>query len=233
MSAIQSIAKFNNDREAAREEQEEFLEQQEMGEDGKLKGDFSGVQKEFSDQHPEDVVVLPEFGGKYKIVNNVYTPLAKALWKGFKELQGCNPSTILFVLIDEGKKMSCKKPVFMEVGVLSQQWQEILNQMSKRNFTHVIRIYGGNLDKYEQSFEHGLVHLYNEMRKISPDGSLRGYDVQGFTEVVSNLKYGWDKPESILPNLIDAGSWLAMKNRQGTLPFGEDRSGENDEAKKL
>lgn len=108
MSTIQSIAKFNNDREAAREEQEEFLEQQEMGEDGKLKGDFSGVQKEFSDQHTEDVVVLPEFGGKYKIVNNIYTPLAKALWEKFKELQGCNPSAILFVKIEEGKKLRVK-----------------------------------------------------------------------------------------------------------------------------
>lgn len=121
----------------------------------------------------------------------------------------------------------------MDIGVLSQQWQEIINQMSKRNFTHVIRIYEGNIDKYQQSFEHCLVHLYNEMRKISPDGSLRNYDIQGFTEVISNLKYGWDKPESILPNLIEAGDWLSMKNRQGTLPFGEDRSGENIEAKKF
>lgn len=108
MTTVQSIAKFNKERESARHEKEEFLSNEEVCEDEPLKGDFSGVKKEFSDQRPEDVVVLPEFGGKYKIVNNIYTPLAKALWEKFKELQGCNPSAILFVKIEEGKKLRAK-----------------------------------------------------------------------------------------------------------------------------
>lgn len=109
MTTVQSIAQFNKNRESARQEQEEFLSSEEICEDEPLKGDFSSVKKEFSDQHPEDVVVLPEFGGKYKIVNNIYTPLAKALWEKFKELQGCNPSAILFVKIEEGKKNIVQK----------------------------------------------------------------------------------------------------------------------------
>lgn len=105
---VQKIAKYNTDREEARQEQEEFLSSAEVCEDEPLKGDFSNVKKEFADQHPEDVVLIPEFGGKFKVVNNIYTPLAKALWEKFKELQGCNPSAILFVKIEEGKKPHVK-----------------------------------------------------------------------------------------------------------------------------
>lgn len=109
-------------------------------------------------------------------------------------------------------------------------WQQILKQLTGKNFTHIIKIHAGNIEKFDQTFEMCLVHLYEEMRKIKADGSLGDYAIRAFPEVQQALRNDWAKEGSIIPNLIDAGNWAAMHNLQGKL-FGESRQGENELAK--
>lgn len=220
-------------KDAAAEEPEEFLQPEEKaamtGEDdtpGK-----SSVDPTYQDQDSENILNGNSSDGfKFKVVNSTWTPYARAMWKKFSELHDCNPANILFIEVEEGKAKSRGKAKIMEISKLSNRWQEVLAQMVGFNFSFVITIYQGNVDKFEQSREQMLVHLYNCLRQIKADGTLRDFDIRAFTEVYANLKAGWDKEHCAIPNLIDTGNWIGMRQMQGQL-FGEDRSGENAQAK--
>lgn len=166
----------------------------------------------YEDQASENVLAVKEFGGKYKIKNNVWKPIAVKMWKAYKELQGCNPSTILFVEIEDGKKKFRGRPVVMEVAVLSQQNAELFKQLSNLNFTHVIRIYEANAES--KTREQLLVHLYRQMRQIQENGKLRDYDQKEFTEIQANLRWDWDADRACIPDIIDAGSWAEVEKRK-------------------
>lgn len=163
----------------------------------------------YENQESENVLAVAEFGGKFQIKNNIWTPIARKMWKLYKELQSCNPSTILFVSIDEGKKKFRGRPVVMEISVLSQQLSELFKQMSGFNFTHVIRIYATNAEN--KTHEQLLVHLYRQMRQIQENGKLRDYDQKEFFEIQANLRLDWDSDGAFIPNIIDAESWAAVK----------------------
>lgn len=208
---------------------EEFLTPEEIEEQDDAAPAAGNIDPTFKDQHSEGARIFFDGAFDYTVANGRYTPLARAMWKRFSELHDCNPSTILFVIAEEGKAMYRDKPKFVDVAVLGGRWQEILKQVTGLTFTHVITIYQGNVDKYEQSYEQMLVHLYNALRQIKSDGTLRGYDIHAFTEVYANLKAGWDKEGCSIPNLIDTGDWIGMRQLQGNL--FEDRSGENAAAK--
>lgn len=227
-----TVTSIDELRDAA-EEPEEFLQPEEQaamsGKDeapGK-----SSVDPTYQDQDSENILNGNSSDGfKFKIVNSIWTPYARALWKKFSELHDCNPANILFIEVEEGKAKSRGKAKIMEISKLSNRWQEVLAQMVGFNFSFVITIYQGNVDKFEQSREQMLVHLYNCLRQIKADGTLRDFDIRAFTEVYANLKAGWDKEHCAIPNLIDTGNWIGMRQMQGQL-FGEDRSGENAQAK--
>lgn len=194
--------------------EEEFLTREEFSGMAGADADkpVSGnVDPSYKDQDAEDILAVAETCGfKNQVVNNVWTPVARKMWRQFKELHDCNPSTILFIKIEEGKSKYRGKPRFVECSVMSLRWSELLEQVTGKVFTHIITIYQGNVDKYEQSHNQMLVHLYNAMRQIKSDGSLRDYDIRAFGEVYANLKSGWDKEHSMIPNLIDTGNWLGM-----------------------
>ena len=220
-------------KEAAAEEPEEFLQPEEkaaMTEEDDTPGK-SSVDPTYQDQDSENILNGNSSDGfKFKVVNSTWTPYARAMWKKFSELHDCNPANILFIEVEEGKAKSRGKAKIMEISKLSNRWQEVLAQMVGFNFSFVITIYQGNVDKFEQSREQMLVHLYNCLRQIKADGTLRDFDIRAFTEVYANLKAGWDKEHCAIPNLIDTGNWIGMRQMQGQL-FGEDRSGENAQAK--
>lgn len=176
----------------------------------------------YENQESENVLAVAEFGGKFQIKNNVWTPIARKLWKLYKELQSCNPSTILFVSIDEGKKKFRGRPVVMEISVLSQQLSELFKQMSGFNFTHVIRIYETNAEN--KTNEQMLVHLYKQMRQIQSDGKLRDYDEKEFFEIQANLRRDWDSDGAFIPNIIDAENWAVVKQRKQQSLFDETRA---------
>lgn len=176
----------------------------------------------FENQESENVLAVSEFGGKFQIKNNVWTPIARKLWKLYKELQSCNPSTILFVSVDEGKKKFRGRPVVMEISVLSQQLSELFKQMSGFNFTHVIRIYETNTEN--KTNEQLLVHLYRQMRQIQENGKLRDYDEKEFAEIQANLRRDWDSDGAFIPNIIDCESWAVVKQRKQQSLFDETRA---------
>lgn len=166
----------------------------------------------YENQESENVLAVSEFGGKFQIKNNIWTPIARKMWKAYSELQACNPSTILFVSIDEGKKKFRGRPVVMEISVLSQQLSELFKQLSGFNFTHVIRIYEANAEG--KTHEQLLVHLYRQMRQIQENGKLRDYDQKEFTEIQANLRWDWDADRACIPDIIDAGSWAEVEKRK-------------------
>lgn len=176
----------------------------------------------FENQESENVLAVSEFGGKFQIKNNVWTPIARKLWKLYKELQSCNPSTILFVSVDEGKKKFRGRPVVMEISVLSQQLSELFKQMSGLNFTHVIRIYETNAEN--KTNEQLLVHLYRQMRQIQENGKLRDYDEKEFAEIQANLRRDWDSDGAFIPNIIDCENWAVVKQRKQQSLFDETRA---------
>lgn len=214
------------------EEPEEFLqpeEQERMTGKDEEPGRTS-VDPTYQDQDAENILHGSNDDYKFKIVNSTWTPYARALWKKFNELHECNPANILFVEVEEGKAKSRDKAKIMEISKVPARWQELLEQMVNFHFSYIITIYQGNVDKFEQSREQMLVHLYNCLRQIKADGTLRDFDIRAFTEVYANLKAGWDKEHCAIPNLIETGNWIGMRQLQGKL-FGEDRSGENAQAK--
>ena len=148
--------------------------------------------------------------------------IARKMWKLYKELQSCNPSTILFVSIDEGKKKFRGRPVVMEISVLSQQLSELFKQMSGFNFTHVIRIYETNAEN--KTHEQLLVHLYRQMRQIQENGKLRDYDEKEFAEIQANLRRDWDSDGAFIPNIIDCENWAVVKQRKQQSLFDETKA---------
>ena len=226
-----SIVNMDTLREENAELQEEFLtpdEQQEM--DGAEEEQGSKRVKAYVDQNVDDIVVSELSVCKFPVTNKIWSRQAKAIYEKFRNYLNCNPATILFVEIKDSKAKYKGQPKFFEVTTISKMWQQILKQLTGKNFTHIIKIHAGNIDKFDQDFEKCLVHLYEEMRKIKADGSLSDYAIRAFPEVQQALRDDWAKEGSIIPNLIDAGNWAAMHNRQGKL-FGESRQGENELAK--
>lgn len=214
-----SVIQMDKSRMTQEHEQEEFLTKEELkSAQGKAER-RPAFQPWYADQESENVLAVKEFGAKFKIVNNVWTPIARNLWKLYKEIQSCNPSTILFIEIEDGKKQYRGKPVVMEVAVLSQQLSELFKQMSGFNFSHVVRIYQTNAD--DKSHEQLLVHLYKQLRQIKEDGKLRDYDEKEFTEIQANLRRDWNADEAFIPDIIKCGNWLTVKNNNQQCLFDE------------
>lgn len=204
-----------------RDEEEMFTPEEKEQMDPKPERPVFG-QPFYQDQESENVLAVAEFGGKYKIKNNIWKPVAVKLWKTYKELQSCNPSTILFVEIEDGKKKFCGRPVVMEISVLSQQLSELFKQMSGFNFTHVIRIYETNAES--KTHEQLLIHLYRQMRQIQENGKLRDYDQKEFFEIQANLRLDWDANGAFIPNIIDCENWAVVKQRKQQSLFDETKA---------
>lgn len=176
----------------------------------------------FKNQESENVLAVEEFGGKYKIKNNIWKPIAVKLWYLYKELQSCNPSTILFIEIENGKKKYRGRPVVMDISVLGQQSAEIFKQMTNLNFTHVIHIYEANAEN--KTPEQMLVHLYKQMRQIQEDGKLRDYDEKEFAEIQASLRRDWDAEGAFIPNIIDCENWVTVAQRKQPSLFTETKA---------
>lgn len=211
------------------EPQEEFLTDEEQDAmSGEPEEEGHKRVKAYVDQSTDDIVVAELSQVKFAVTNKTWAQLAKAIYEKYRQYLTCNPATILFVEIKDSKAKFKGQPKFFEVTTVSKMWQQILKQITGKSFTH--KIHAGNIEKFDQTFEMCLVHLYEEMRKIKADGSLSDYAIRAFPEVQQALKSDWAREGSVIPNLIDAGNWAAMHNLQGKL-FGEDRSGENALAK--
>lgn len=206
-----------------RDEEEMFTPEEQEQMDPKPERPVFG-QPFYENQESENVLAVSEFGGKFQIKNNIWTPIARKMWKLYKELQSCNPSTILFVSIDEGKKKFRGRPVVMEISVFSQQLSELFKQMSGFNFTHVIRIYETNAEN--KTHEQLLVHLYRQMRQIQENGKLRDYDEKEFAEIQANLRRDWDSDGAFIPNIIDCENWAVVKQRKQQSLFDEAKAAE-------
>lgn len=226
-----SVVNTDDLRDEVAEQQEEFLSQEEAKEmDAPPEEARSKAVKGYIDQNTDNIVVAELSDVKFPVTNKMWSHQAKAIYDKFRDYLNCNPATILFVEIKDSKAKYKGQPKFFEAAVISKMWQQILKQLTGKNFTHIIKIHAGNIEKFDQTFEMCLVHLYEEMRKIKADGSLGDYAIRAFPEVQQALRNDWAKEGSVIPNLIDAGNWAAMHNLQGKL-FGESRQGENELAK--
>ena len=211
-------------RSRAEAEQEEFLTPEEknvaQGSDEGNRPVFG--QPYYKDQESENVLQAGDCGAKYQIVTNTWTPIARKLWKAYSELQECNPSTILFIKVIDGKKKYRGRPVVMDIGTIGQQPSEIYEQLSGCIFSHVIHIYEENANN--QSFDQLLVHLYMQMRQIQADGKLRDYGEKSFAEVQASLPRDWYREGAHIPNLIDCGNWGKVQASKQQCLFEEGRA---------
>ena len=216
------ILQMDESRMMQEHEQEEFLTKDEQKQAQGKAERRPALQNWYENQESENVLAVEEFGGKFKIVNNVWTHIARKMWSLDKEIQSCNPSTILFIEIEEGKKQYRGRPVVMEVSVLSQQLSELFKQMSGYNFSHVIRIYQANAEA--KSHEQLLVHLYKQMRQIKEDGKLRDYDEKEFTEIQANLRRDWNSDGAFIPDIIKCENWLTVNQNKQQCLFDETKA---------
>lgn len=219
------ILQMDESRMMQEHEQEEFLTKEEQKQAQGKAERRPAFQPWYENQKSENVLAVNECGGKFKLVNNVWTPIARKMWSLYKEIQSCNPSTILFIEIEEGKKKYRGKPVVMEVSVLSQQLSELFKQMSGYNFSHVIRIYQTNAD--DKSHEQLLVHLYKQLRQIQEDGKLRDYDEKEFTEIQANLRRDWNSNGAFIPDIIQCENWATVLSRKQQSLFDETMQSKN------
>lgn len=202
------------------EQQEEFLtpEEEQAGAPPAEEVAAGEIDPRFRDQDTEHVVVVDDVNGfKHQIANEKYVPIAKALWKKFKELSDCNPFVILFVEVEETKRMIYGRPCYVDIKPMSTKQRELYMQVTNKRFDYEVTIYPANIEKYEQTYNQMLVHIYMALRRIRADGKLRGYDIQSFSEVYANLKSGWDKENCLIPSLLDTGTWLGMHQQQQNL----------------
>lgn len=155
------------------------------------------------------LVILDEWSGKFMINNDYYAPLAHALAKKFDALKHIPVPSILFVENTAGNGKDRNKFKYANISKLPEKWQDILKQVTGRNFCYMIEIYKKNLEDLTHS--QVVLIIYRELRKLGKDGEIQAYDIEEFSEIAYSVGTDWDGKNRIIPNLFDIESWEGMK----------------------
>lgn len=155
-----------------------------------------------------NIVTVKSFDGKYKI-NESYRPIAEGLKAKFGELQYVPVKNILFVENLEDKRKKDIKTVFAQMSKVPGRWEEIIYQMTGRNFEYIMEIFRENTQG--MSRQQIIALVYHELKHIQlipadqggPKVGLVGHDVEDWTNMISKLGVNWPSTKSALPDLLD------------------------------
>lgn len=154
-----------------------------------------------------NLVVVDEWNGKY-LINEYYRPIAEKLVEKFRELQYAPVNNILFIDNTEDKRKVGHKLVFAQISKIAGRWQEIIAQMTGKQFAFMIELFKENM--YGMSREQVVAVIYHELRHIqlttdgdTPKIDLVGHEIDDFVNMLEKLGANWATTRTRIPDLLD------------------------------
>lgn len=154
-----------------------------------------------------NLVVVDEWNGKY-LINEYYRPIAEKLVEKFPELQYAPVKNILFVENTEDERKKSHKLVCAQISKIPGRWEEIIHQMTGKQFAYMIEIFKENVKG--MSREQIVALIYHELRHIQlttdgdgPKIDLVGHDIDDFVNMIEKLGANWNYTRARIPDLLD------------------------------
>lgn len=164
----------------------------------------------------QKMVVVNEFNGKYRI-NESYRSIAAALIKKYPELKHIAVESILFVEDTESLKKNKGQTVFAQISSIPEKWSDIVYQTSGQPFDYLMDIYKFNI--MQMSREQIIALVYHELRHIAIDGSLKGHDIEDWTNMIEKLGVDWNVTQGVIPDLLaDGVDWESIEGPANLFP---------------
>lgn len=158
-------------------------------------------------EKPENIIIIEEFDGKYKI-NEGYRPIAAALKEKFKELEYVPVDNIIFIDNTETKKKKNNSIVFAQVGKIPDKWIDIIYQFTGKLYRFMIEVFKENTA--EMSREQMVALIYHELRHIQlvqkrngPEISIVSHEVNDWINMIEGLGLDWNHTTEDIPDLLD------------------------------
>jgi RecA-family ATPase len=168
----------------------------------------------------QDIVVVDEFYGKYKI-NEFYRDPAEKLVRKFDQLKHIPVVSILFVENLDGKGKSKNKVKLAEIRKIPERWYDLIYQMTGRKFEYMIEFYRENIER--KTPEQILIALYHELRHIGPSGDLIHHDHEDFSEIAGAIGFDWSADNRFFASILAEGvNWDTLDLQ--TRLFGEENT---------
>ena len=164
----------------------------------------------------KSIITVEEFDGKFRI-NESYRPIAAALIKKYPELKHIAVESILFVEDTESLKRNKGQTVFAQISTIPEKWSNIVYQTSGQPFDYMMEIYKFNI--MQMSREQIIALVYHELRHIGKDGSIKGHDIEDWTNMVEKLGLDWANTKGSIPNLLSDGvDWESIEGPANLFP---------------
>jgi len=164
----------------------------------------------------KNITVVDKFDGKFRI-NESYRPIAQALVKKYEELKHIAIDSILFVEDTESAKKNKGQIVFAQISAIPEKWSDIVYQTSGQLFDYLMEIYRINIMQMSQ--EQVIALIYHELRHIGTDGSLKGHDIEDWTNMVEKLGADWNSTRGSIPDLLaDSVNWRSIEGPANLFP---------------
>ena len=135
-------------------------------------------------KNQESIITVNEFTGKF-LINESYRPIAQALVKKYEELKHIAVDSILFVEDTESVKKAKGQIIFAQIGTIPEKWSDIVYQTSGQPFEYLLEIF--KINTAMMSREQIVALVYHELRHIGTDGSIKGHDIEDWTNMVEKL----------------------------------------------
>lgn len=168
-----------------------------------------------------NIVVVKEFSGKYKINQN-YRPIAEALKAKFTELQYVPVQSILFIENLEDKKKKNNKTMYAQISKVPNKWAEIIYQVTGRNYEYMLEIFKYNTA--HMSREQMIALIYHELRHIQfvkekLEVDIVGHDVEDWLNMVEKLGLNWPSTKAQVYDLLaDNVNWETIEGPPSLIP---------------
>lgn len=164
----------------------------------------------------QNIVAVNEFNGKFRI-NESYRPIAAALIKKYPELKHIAVESILFVEDMESAKKNKGQIVFAQISTIPKKWSDIVYQATGQPFDYLLEVY--KISTGMMSREQIIALIYHELRHIATDGSLKGHDIEDWTNMVEKLGVNWNVTKGFIPDLLAADvDWESIEGPANLFP---------------
>lgn len=167
-------------------------------------------------KNQENIIAVKEFTGKF-LINESYRPIAAALIKKYPELNHIAADSILFVEDTESLKKNKGQTVFAQISTIPEKWSDIVYQTSGQPFEYLLEIF--KINTAMMSREQIIALVYHELRHIGTDGSIKGHDIEDWTNMVEKLGLDWANTKGSIPNLLSDGvDWESIEGPANLFP---------------
>lgn len=144
------------------------------------------------------------YDSRYWVKNEFYTPIAQNLKDNIEDFKHIDPTKILFIEDIDTEEDVNKAP----------EW---IFKISKTNkHVHMLTGYNWIVESKEcwiqmLSRSHVVAHIYNMMKYIDIDGSIKKEDIRGWKETIGAFGYGWESSMGELPDILEVVKNVAEK----------------------